>query len=133
MTTGMAQPLIVLRRRLDRLGRLLSGLCMAWIAAVGLDLTLQLTPDDLEHHRAPTIQDRVHQCEGDYADRYNCTEAVLLDGQRGGAEAVLLRLVVTMALPAVAWGVWSVVMRRTRRLLWGVGLSDRPLASDDDG
>ena len=110
-------PLLELQGKMLMLGNVLSALCLAWILVVGLVLSAELTPDELEHHRAPIIQDRVGHCEGSFNQRFDCTQSVLLDGERVGARNVLLRLGVTVILPMVAWAVWSSVMRRTRALL----------------
>lgn len=109
-------PLDVLYARLTLLGKLLSVLCCIWIGVVGTVLVRDLTPNDLEHHRAPTIQDRVSQCEGDYARRYACADAILINGEHRGASQVLARLGVTLILPTVAWIMWRGVMTRAERL-----------------
>ncbi len=109
-------PLEALYTRLTFLGKMLSVVCCLWIAVVGAVLIHDLTPDDLEHHRAPVIQDRVSQCEGSFARRYACADAILVDGEHRGAGQLLLRLGLTLMLPAVAWVMWRGVMARAERL-----------------
>lgn len=109
-------PLEMLYARLTLLGKLLSALCCIWIGVVGTVLVRELTPNDLEHHRAPVIQDRVSQCEGDFARRYACADAILINGEHRGASQLLVRLGVTLILPTVAWIMWRGVMTRAERL-----------------
>jgi hypothetical protein len=109
-------PLIILQGRLERLGQVLGILCLTWVGGVGLPLLAELTPDDMAHHRAPTIRERVHQCEGPFAERYDCAEAILLNGERVGTGAVLLRLAIAGGLPAIAWITWTIILRRSREL-----------------
>lgn len=109
-------PLARMHRRLVVLGRLLSALCCLWIVVVGSVLVYDLTPDDLEHHRAPTMQERVKTCSGDYAQRFECANNALLDGQQDGAEELLKRLALTMMLPTIAWTMWRGVMRKAEYL-----------------
>lgn len=99
------------------MGKVLGVLCCAWIAVVGTALMDELRPDDLEHHRAPVVQERVKACEGEFARRYACTDAILLAGGRSGAGAVLLRLGLTLMLPSIAWTMWKAVTERADRLL----------------
>lgn len=109
-------PLDVMYDRLIVLGKLLSALCCLWIAVVGTVLVRDLTPNDLEHHRAPLIQERVNQCEGDFARRYACADNILINGGQRGATQLLARLGVTLILPSVAWVMWHGVMGRAQRL-----------------
>lgn len=109
-------PLDVLHARLTTLGRLLSALCCLWIAVVGTVLVRELSPNDLEHHRAPVIQDRMTQCEGDFSRRYDCANTILVNGGQHGATQLLARLGVTLILPSVAWVMWRGVMLRAERL-----------------
>lgn len=109
-------PLEALHARLTMLGKMLSALCCLWIAVVGTVLVRDLSPNDLEHHRAPVIQDRVSQCEGDFARRYACADTILINGEHRGAGQLLARLCVTMFLPSVAWVMWRAVVARAERL-----------------
>lgn len=111
-----SNPLEVLHQRLDKLGKMLSMLCCLWIAVVGTVLIRDLSPNDLEHHRAPVIQDRVSRCEGAFSQRYACADAILLNGQHTGAAELLARLGVTLILPTIAWTMWRGVMTRAARL-----------------
>ena len=110
-------PLEVLHHRLHVLGKMLSALCCLWIAVVGTVLVRDLTPNDLEHHRAPVVQDKVAGCQGEFSQRYACADAILINGQQNGAAEILIRMAVTMILPTIAWGMWRQVMARAERLL----------------
>ena len=109
-------PLEVLYLRLTFLGNLLRMVCCLWIAVVGTVLIRELTPNDLEHHRAPVVQDRVAQCDGDFARRYACTDTILLRGEHHGAVQVLMRLGLTLMLPSIAWIMWRNVLTTAERL-----------------
>lgn len=110
-------PFPSLLRRLHRLGRILNILCVAWIAVVGASLLWEMTPEDVENHRAKIIKTRLTYCSDDsFSRRFDCASAILLDGGRNGALDVLARLGLTVAFPALAWGVWGRIMRRTRDL-----------------
>jgi hypothetical protein len=109
-------PLELLHHRLSFLGKALSAICCLWIAVVGTVLVRELTPDDLEHHRAPSVQERVNRCEGEFSQRYACADAILLNGQHNGAAQLLARMGVTLILPTIAWTMWRGVMNRAERL-----------------
>lgn len=114
--THAPNPLEVLHTRLTLLGKMLSAVCCLWIAVVGTVLVRDLKPNDLEHHRAPVIQGRVSQCEGDFARRYACADTILINGEHNGAGALLARLATTLLLPSIAWVMWRNVMARAERL-----------------
>lgn len=116
MHQSAINPLEALYARLMLLGKVLSALCCLWIAVVGTILVRELTPNDLEHHRAPVIQDRVSQCEGDFARRYACADSILINGEHRGASQLLARLGVTLILPTTAWIMWRAVLVRAERL-----------------
>lgn len=116
MNYRVATPLDVLYERLSLLGKVLSAVCCLWIAVVGTVLIRDLTPNDLENHRAPVIQARVGLCEGDFARRYACASTILVSGEHHGASALLVRLGVTLFLPTVAWVMWRGVMTRAEKL-----------------
>lgn len=116
MDAARTDPLERLSRRLRFLGKMLAMLCCAWIAVVGSALMREMTPDDLEHHRAPVVQDRVKGCGGEFQQRYACTDAILLSGHRNGAVEVMLRLGLTLLLPSIAWTMWKAVVARADRL-----------------
>lgn len=113
-------PLEVLYLRLSFLGKMLSVVCCLWIVVVGSVLIHELTPNDLEHHRAPIIQERVSQCEGNFARRYACADTILINGEHRGAGQVLMRLGLTLLLPTVAWVMWRGVMAQAERLRMAV-------------
>lgn len=116
-------PLEVLYARLIMLGKLLSAVCCLWIAVVGTVLVRELTPNDLENHRSAIIQERVSQCEGDFARRYACADTILINGEHRGATQLLARLGVTLLLPTIAWVMWRGVMTRAERLRAAIGQS----------
>jgi glucose-6-phosphate dehydrogenase assembly protein OpcA len=64
------------------------------------------------------VQCEIHACQGDFDKRYQCTETILLAGERHGIVAVVERMVLTLLLPSVAWGVWWMVLRRIRGIYW---------------
>lgn len=107
-----------LQRRMDRCERLLCAWSLVWIVVVGLALVTQMTPEDMENHRSQTVQGEIHACQGDFDQRYQCTETILLAGERHGIVAVVERMVLTLLLPSVAWGVWWMVLRRIRGIYW---------------
>jgi hypothetical protein len=116
MVIDHIHPLERLSRRLHLMGKVLGVLCCAWIAIVGSALLRDIGPENLEHHRAPAVQEKVKACEGEYARRYACTDAILLSGERNGASQVLLRLGLTLMLPTIAWTMWNAVMEKADRL-----------------
>lgn len=110
--------LSALQRRMDRWERVLCAWSLAWIVIVGLGLVTQMTPDDMENHRSQTVQGEIHACQGDFAQRYDCTQTILLAGERHGIVAVIERMALTLFLPSVAWSVWWSVLRRIRGIYW---------------
>lgn len=113
------------------MGKVLALLCCAWIAVVGPALLREITPDMLEHHRAPSVQEKLKDCEGDFARRYACADTILLNGERNGATEILMRLGLTLLLPAIAWSTWKAVMERTDRLCRRNDLARSDLARSD--
>jgi len=96
----------------------LCALSCLWIAVVGLTLVNQLTPDDMENHRSQMVQEQVRACPGDFAERYDCTEAILLKGERSAITEVVKRLGAALILPGFAWAVWWRVLRSIRQIYW---------------
>jgi len=118
-------PFAVLQRRMRLLGTILKFLCLAWIVTNGVMLTAEMTPEDLQNHRAASVQDRVRNCPGEFARRFDCTQDILLAGEQMSTVSVIERLAVSVILPAIAWTVWRVVMWWIRRVLWPPAVSTR--------
>lgn len=110
-------PLEILYHRLHLMGQLLTVLCLTWIGVVGVTLLSEVTTDTLGHHRSPAMREKLKQCEGSFAQRFACSEPLLLQGERGGAFQIILRLSATLILPGTAWAMWRAVLRRTDSLL----------------
>lgn len=111
-----AEPFATLIRHMRLLGHALAALCMAWVMVVGLSLLAEMTPAELHNHRSPEIRERIAQCTGEFAERFDCSEDILLSGERVDVGALALRLGVTGLLPGIAWGVWTLAMRRTLQM-----------------
>lgn len=109
-------PLETLSHRLHVMGNVLGFLCCAWIAVVGTILMAEINADNVGNHRSPAMVERMKECEGPFAQRFACTDDILLRGERGGASEVFLRLLATLMLPAIAWSMWRAVMEKTDRL-----------------
>ena len=107
-----------LQRRMDRYELALCALTLAWILVVGLTLIAQMSPEDMANHRSQLIQEQVHACSGDFAHRFDCTQNILLEGERTGIVDVMKRICLTLLLPSVAWCVWWAVLRRIRQIYW---------------
>lgn len=115
--TTRNHPLERLHQRLRLLGQVLAILCCAWIGVVGQAMLSELGPNALEHHRSPAVKERLAGCEGEFAQRFACTDAILLAGERNGAGAVLARLGLTLMLPSIAWVMWRRVMDKADTLV----------------
>ncbi len=102
--------------RRDRWVGVVLGLsCLVWIAVSGWKLLAEVPATVLfENHTMPVVQERMSKCEGTFQQRYDCKQAILLAGERGGMERVLDRLLFTTAPPALLWIAWS-ALRRHRR------------------
>ncbi len=111
-----AEPFTMLIRHMRLLGYALAVLCTAWVTVVGLSLLVGMTPDELHNHRSPIIKEEIAQCSGPFAERYDCSEDILLSGERVDVGALAVRLGVTALLPGIAWGVWAMAMRRTLQM-----------------
>ena len=107
-----------LQKRMVRYELVLCALTLAWVAVVGLTLISQMTAEDMANHRSQIIQERVHACGGDFAHRFDCTQDILLTGERTGIVEVVKRISLTLLLPSVAWSVWWAVLRRIRQIYW---------------
>jgi hypothetical protein len=107
-----------LQRRMARIEFVLCALTLAWVVVVGLTLLSQMTPEDMANHRSQVIHQQILSCGGDFAHRYDCTQQILLSGERQGILDVAKRIALTLLLPAVAWAVWWSVLRRIRQIYW---------------
>jgi hypothetical protein len=103
-------------QRRDRwIGALLALSCLAWIAVSSWKLLAEVPATALfENHTMPVVQERMSKCEGTFQQRYDCKQAILLAGERGGMERVFDRLLFTVAPPALLWIAWSALRRRRR-------------------
>ena len=97
---------------------LLCALTMTWILVVGLTLIAQMTPEDMVNHRSRVVQDQVHACGGTFEQRFDCTQQILLAGEKAGIVEVMKRISLTLLLPTVAWSVWWLVLWRIRQIYW---------------
>jgi hypothetical protein len=77
-----------------------------------------MSPEDMANHRSHIVQEQVHACGGSFEDRFDCTQKILLDGEKVGIMEVLKRISLTLLLPSVAWSVWWAVLRRIRQIYW---------------
>lgn len=116
MDSENRNPLEILRSRLHVMGQVLTVLCLTWIGVVGLTLLQEVDTDTLGHHRTPAMREKLKQCEGPFAQRFACSEPLLLSGERGGAFEIVLRLSATLILPGTAWTMWRAVLRRADNL-----------------
>jgi len=107
-----------LQQRMARYELLLCALTMSWILVVGLTLIAQMTPEDMANHRSQVIQGQVHGCNGTFSQRFDCTQKILLAGEKRGILEVVKRIGLTLLLPSIAWGVWWVVLKRIRQIYW---------------
>ena len=110
--------LVILQHRMVRYQRTLLALTMAWVMLVGLGLLAQMTPEDMANHRSVFVQEQEQACSGEFNERFDCVQDILLAGQRTGLLEVMKRISLTLMLPAVAWGVWWMVLRRLRQIYW---------------
>ena len=110
--------LMAVQRRLRYYQHMLVILSFVWVALVGFNLLSQMTAEDMANHRSQIIQERVHACSGDFNERFDCTQNILLAGQRTGAWEFLKRISLTLLLPSVAWAVWWIVLKRIRQMVW---------------
>lgn len=111
-----ADPFASLIRHMRLLGHALTVLCLAWVAVVSLALLFDLKPNQMHNHRSPEVKAEIAQCTGEFAERYNCSEDILLSGERIDVASLALRVAVTMLMPGIAWAVWTAAMRRTRQM-----------------
>lgn len=110
--------LLMVQRRVMRYQQALVALTFVWIVLVGAGLIAEMSPEEMSNHRSQIIQEQVHSCSGDFNERFDCTQDILLAGQRAGVWEVIKRLGLTLLLPSVAWSVWWAVLRRIRRICW---------------
>lgn len=108
-----ADPFVPLIRHMRRLGHALTALCLAWVTVVGLSLVIGVPQGELHNHRSPVVREAISQCAGAFSERYDCSETILLTGERIDVVGLAARFGVTMLLPAVAWAVWHAAMRST--------------------
>jgi hypothetical protein len=111
-----ADPFATLIRHMRLLGHALTVLCVAWVAVVSLALLFELRPNQLHNHRSPEVKEQIAQCSGEFSERYDCSEEILLSGERIDVVSLALRVAVASVLPGIAWAVWTAAMRRTRQM-----------------
>jgi len=88
--------------------------CLTWIGAVGWAELGAVPVDRLESHRSRLVQEKIHRCEGTFSQRYNCTQTILLTGERNGFTLMLERGAMTFGPPSFCWLIWTVVRGKRR-------------------
>jgi hypothetical protein len=87
--------------------------CCTWLGVGGYMLARDLPPDLFENHTDKSVQERMRtSCEGNFHQRFECKQAILLQGERWGFAVLLDRLLLMCAPPATAWLVWSALQRK---------------------
>jgi hypothetical protein len=106
------EPYFPLRRRFNPANWAVALTCLAWMGGVGWFELGAVPIDRLESHRARAVQEKIHRCEGTFNQRYNCTQNILLTGERNDFVLMLERGLMTFAPPAFGWLIWSTLRRR---------------------
>jgi hypothetical protein len=102
-------------RRRRAAGWLVALACVVWMGASGWMFFGEVPANMFENHSAPVVQERMRNCEGNFHQRFNCKQAILLNGERWGFAVMLDRLLLMMAPPVTAWIVWSALRGNSRR------------------
>jgi len=101
------------RRRRRRIGDVLVAVgCLIWLAVAGWMFVQQMPAEIFDNHTSKAMQDRMKTCEGSFQKRYDCKQAMLLDGERWGFAVAIDRILLGCAPPLTAWIVWAAIRRR---------------------
>lgn len=97
--------------------RLLILLSLAWMVAIGLFLFRQHTDPELEALRRHQFEQKMNDCRGTFAERYECTSALLRKQSSDKANWWALRLLLLFGPPlgaCAAYATWWNVRERRR-------------------
>ena len=112
MSAYFSQDLADQRRR-RRIGDILVTLvCVAWIGLSSWAFFGEVPEEITENHTSKAMQDRMKACEGSFQKRYQCKQALLLNGERWGFAVALDRVLLICAPSITLWLVWGAIKRR---------------------
>lgn len=87
-----------------RLVAMVTAACLAWL--VGIGALMWTTLPEVEHHASSAIKDRMAaECQGSFAERYKCKEAIIVESGREGFWMVSARFLLVI-LPPMIVSVW---------------------------
>lgn len=96
------------RRRL--VGMVTAG-CLAWL--LGMSVLMWSTLPEVENHASSTLKDRMAaECQGSFAERYKCKEAIIVESGRESFWTVSARFLLVILPPLFASGWLSTYLRR---------------------
>lgn len=89
-----------------------TGASLLWIVLSGWLMVATLPENAVENHGSSTIKDRMSDCTGNFRDRYECKEQIIIKGGRETFAIVLGRFLLVLVPPILA-SVWlSSYLRR---------------------
>lgn len=101
------------RTQRRRLVSMVTAACLAWLAGMGVLMWLTLPESAIEHHNSSAVKDRMAaECQGSFRDRYNCKEAIIVEGGRDSFWILAARFLLVIVPPLVASGGLSSYLRR---------------------
>lgn len=114
------------RSERSRLVAMVTAACLVWL--VGSGAAMWATLPEVEHHGSATVKDRMAaECQGSFAERYKCKEAIIVESGREGFWMVAARFLLVI-VPPMAASIWlSGYLRRNP-----VQAMERHTVSDDN-
>lgn len=92
------------RTERSRLVAMVTAACLAWL--VGIGALMWVTLPEVEHHGSSAIKDRMAaECQGSFAERYKCKEAIIVESGRESFWMVAARFLLVI-VPPMAASLW---------------------------
>lgn len=89
------------RTERSRLVAMVTAACLAWLAGVGA--LMWVTLPEVEHHASSAVKDRMAaECQGSFAERYKCKEAIIVESGRESFWMVAARFLLVIVPPMAA-------------------------------
>lgn len=98
----------------SKLGKwVVTGVSLVWMAWAGWDQFGNLSPDDIENHSSPAVQERMRDCSGTFKQRYECKENIVIESGRSTFNDMLGRMAIVV-VPPILLAVGLHMMNRRR-------------------
>ncbi len=119
------------REQRKRLRLMVNGASTAWILLVGMLMYLTLPEGAIEHHNSSLVKEKMDaQCNGEFRDKYDCKESIIIQSGRETFWLLSFRFLVVI-LPPLAGTFW--LSSYLRRHPVALAAEEPPTHTEDPG